>query len=182
VDAILALAAEPHAAGLCRACGTENGADARFCRLCGAPNVAGVPAEVEVLRLTAGARAGLQEVVVGLFITLLTAACMLPLIIFSVNPKPVRAGWIFLVIGEFFGWLMTLYGVLRLYRTLNQKPAALPPVGVPVPQTLPHAQAAPLPPAPFSVTEGTTELLGVNPREREPVPARREKSDTSPIG
>ncbi|HWW77424.1 MAG TPA: zinc-ribbon domain-containing protein, partial [Pyrinomonadaceae bacterium] len=44
VDAILALAAEPHAAGLCRACGTENGADARFCRLCGAPNAAGAPA------------------------------------------------------------------------------------------------------------------------------------------
>ncbi|HJQ33576.1 MAG TPA: zinc ribbon domain-containing protein [Pyrinomonadaceae bacterium] len=181
-DAILALAAEPHAAGLCRACGTENGADARFCRLCGAPNVAGAPAELEVLRLTAGARAGLQEVVGGLFLMLLTAACMLPLIIFSVNPKPVRTGWIFLAIGEFFGWLMTLYGVLRLYRTLNRKPEPLPSVGAPVTQALPHAQTSALPPAHFSVTEGTTELLGANPREREPVPARREKSDTSPIG
>ena len=181
-DAILALAAEPHAAGLCRACGTENGRDARFCRVCGAPNVAGVPAELEVLRLTAGARAGLQEVVGGLFIVLLTAATMIPLIQFSVNPKPVRTGWIFLVLGELFGWLMTLYGVLRLHRTLNRKPAALPSAAVPAPQTLPHAHASALPHAPFSVTEGTTELLGAKPREREPVPARREKSDTSPIG
>ena len=56
-DAIVALAAAPPASSLCRACGTENGGDAHFCRLCGAPSVAVVPAELEVLRLTAGSRA-----------------------------------------------------------------------------------------------------------------------------
>ena len=56
VDAISALASAPAAAGLCRACGTENGGDAHFCRLCGAPSAAVVPAELEVLRLTAGSR------------------------------------------------------------------------------------------------------------------------------
>jgi hypothetical protein len=173
-DAVVALAAAPAAAGLCRACGTENSADARFCRLCGAPHAAGVPAEVEVLRLTAGARAGLQEVFGGLLLILLTAASMIPLIQFSLNPKPVRAGWIFLPIGETIGWLMTLYGVLRLHRTLNRRRDL---------QTFAAASApATLPPAHFSVTEGTTELLGANPREREPVHARREQGDTSPIG
>jgi hypothetical protein len=178
-DAILALAAEPHAAGLCRACGTENGADARFCRLCGAPNAAGEPAELEVLRLTAGARAGLQEVAGGLFIILLTAACMLPLILFG-NPKAVRAGWVFLCIGEVIGWWMALYGVLRTHRTLNRRSEAQALAAAPA--ALPPAQVSALPPRHFSVTEGTTELLGANPREREPVPARREQSDTSPIG
>lgn len=181
-DAILALAAETHAAGLCRACGTENGADARFCRLCGAPNAAGAPAELEVLRLTAGARAGLQEVVGGLFIILLTAACMLPLIIFSVNPKAVRTGWIFLCLGEAAGWWMALYGILRTHRTLNRKAEGQAPAAAPAFATLPPAQVSALAPGHFSVTEGTTELLGANPREREPVAARREQGDTSPIG
>jgi hypothetical protein len=181
-DAFVALAAEPPAAGLCRACGTENGADARFCRLCGAPNAAGAPAELEVLRLTAGARAGLQEVVGGLFIVLLTAACMLPLIIFSVKPNAVRTGWIFLCIGEAIGWWMALYGVMRTHRTLNRRPEAQALAPASMPAALPHAHLSTLPPAPFSVTEGTTELLGASPREREPVPARREQGDTSPIG
>src|SRR5688572_16644272 len=65
-DAVVALAASPPATGLCRSCGTENGGEARFCRLCGAPNTSGEPAELEVLRLTASARAGLQEIVGGL--------------------------------------------------------------------------------------------------------------------
>lgn len=187
-DAILAFAAEPHAAGLCRACGTENGADARFCRLCGAPNAASAPAELEVLRLTAGARAGLQEVVGGLFIVLLTAACMLPLIIFSVNPKAVRAGWVFLCLGEAAGWWMALYGILRTHRTLNRKAEGRAPAAAPVNATLSAAQVSSLPPAHFSVTEGTTELLGANElhgansRVRGPVPAQREQGDTSPIG
>ncbi|MBV9925827.1 MAG: hypothetical protein JOZ96_12485 [Acidobacteria bacterium] len=46
---------------------------------------------------------------------------------------------------------------------------------------LSNAREAALPPAHFSVTEGTTELFGRTPRERERVHARREQSDTSPI-
>src|SRR5687767_11322245 len=73
-DAIAALAASPPATGLCPSCGTENGGDARFCRLCGAPNTTAEPAEMEVLRLTASSRAGLQEIVSGLVVVALTAA------------------------------------------------------------------------------------------------------------
>jgi hypothetical protein len=70
----------------------------------------------------------------------------------------------------------------RIHRTLNRQADAklLPKAAVP-PQLAPRRDAA-LPPAHFSVTEGTTELLGSAPREREKVPARREPSDTSPIG
>ena len=181
-DAIVALAVEPTATGLCRSCGTENGRDARFCRLCGTPNATGAPAELEVLRLTAASRAGLQEVVGGLSIALLTLAGALALILLG-RPKAVTAGWIILALGEFFGWWMALYGVARLHRTLNRKEEAqATAAAVPVPPQFAPARETALPPAHFSVTEGTTELLNSAPRERENVPVRREHSDTSPIG
>jgi hypothetical protein len=179
-DAFVAAAAAPPATGVCRSCGTENGGEARFCRHCGAPNAAGAPAEVEVLRLTAAARAGLQEVVCGLLIAVVTAACMLPLILLG-KPKVFNAGLILLAVGEALGWWMAIYGMLRIHRGLRRGPEgqALPPAAAP--QLAPAREAA-LPPAYVSVTEGTTELLGAVPREREKVPARRERGDTGPVG
>ncbi|HEX7313796.1 MAG TPA: zinc ribbon domain-containing protein [Pyrinomonadaceae bacterium] len=183
VEAIIALAEAPGATAACRSCGTENGEGGRFCRLCGAPNEAGVPAELEVLRLTAASRAGLQEVVCGVVIALLSLAGALALILLSVKPKVVNLGWGILVIGQIIGWWMALYGMVRIHRGLNREPDAKPLPAVPAVTTqLPHARDAALPPAHFSVTEGTTELLGSVPREREKVPVRREHSDTSPIG
>lgn len=179
-DAVVALAAETPATGFCRSCGTENGGDARFCRLCGAPCAAGMPAEVELLRLTAASRGGLQEIVCGLLIALVSLAVTLPLIIFG-RPKAVNAGWILLVITQNIGWWMALYGVMRVHRALNRKPEPLAPPAA-FPPTLPPAREATLPPAYVSVTEGTTELLGNAPRERERVPARRGHPDTGPMG
>ena len=184
VDAIIALAEAPGSTGVCRSCGTENGEGGRFCRLCGMPSEAGEPAELEVLRLTAASRAGLQEIVGGVAIALLALAAALALILMSVKPKAVNAGWAILVIGQVIGWWMALYGMARIHRTLNRKPDAKllhAPAAIPPPQLAPARDAA-LPPAHISVTEGTTELLGNAPREREKVPARREHSDTSPIG
>ncbi len=185
-DAVVALATSPPATGLCLSCGTENGGEARFCRLCGAPNTSGEPAELEVLRLTASSRAGLQEMVGGLILILLTAAAALPMILLG-KPKLMTVGFILLAIGELIGWWMALYGVFRINRTLKVKPerhafpsgadAAAAAAG-----RLPHAQPSALPHAPFSVTEGTTELLGSQPREAERLPLRRkEKGDTSPF-
>lgn len=183
-DAIVALAAAPPASTLCRACGTGNGGDAHFCRLCGAPSAAGVPAELEVLRLTAGSRASLQEITTGLLVALATLAFALPMILFSVRPKVVNAGWVALLIGETFGWLMTLYGVMRLYLTLNSQKRRARLAGVEPAQTIPHAlpnaQTTALPP--MSVTEGPTEMLGApNAYAREKVHAPRHRGDTSPI-
>jgi hypothetical protein len=183
-DAVIAVAESSAAPGVCRSCGTENGADARFCRLCGAPSAAGAPAELEVLRLTAGARAGLQEIVGGLGIALITAVGCLLLVLFG-SAKGARAAFYLLAVGEFVGWWMALYGVLRLHRTLNRAPEArTPPAAAHAPQQLPAAQTPALTPSHFSVTEGTTELLNTpaREREREPVRARRgEQGDTSPI-
>lgn len=182
-DAFVALAQAPAATGLCRSCGTENGGDARFCRLCGAPSTLGAPAELEVLRLTAGSRAGLQEIVGGLLIAVLALAASLAMILGSVKPKVVNCGWGILVIGQLIGWWMALYGMARIHRNLNRRAEAklLPDAAAGPPQLAQPREAA-LPPAHYSVTEGTTELLGSVPREREKVHARREHSDTSPIG
>lgn len=182
-DAIAALAAAPPASSLCGACGTENGRDAHFCRLCGAPSAAGVPAELEALRLTAGSRASLQEITIGLLIALATLAVTLPMILFAVRSKVVNTGWILLLMGEALGGWMALYGMLRLYRTLNSRERGAHLADVEhvdaLPHALPHAQTTALPPA--SVTEGTTELLGANAYAREKVPVARERGDTSPI-
>ncbi|MCA1622002.1 MAG: zinc ribbon domain-containing protein [Acidobacteria bacterium] len=188
-DALVALAAAPPATGVCLSCGTENGGEARFCRLCGAPNASGAPAEVEVMRLTAGSRAGLQEIVCGVFIAVLSVTAMLPLILGS-KPKAVNAGLILFVIGEIIGWAMALYGMLRIYHMLRAKPEGRTPQVLPAfnadaageTARLPHAAASALPPGRFSVTDGTTELLTPAAREAERVPLRRkERSDTSPF-
>ncbi|HEX8352827.1 MAG TPA: zinc ribbon domain-containing protein [Pyrinomonadaceae bacterium] len=182
-DAVVALASEPPATGLCRSCGTENGGEARFCRLCGAPNASGEPAELEVLRLTAGSRAGLQEIFCGLLIAVVVAAAVAPFLLLG-KPKVVNVGLIILAIGEVVGWWMALYGMLRIHRTLRRKPEAraLPAAPAFAAGHLPHTQASALPPAHFSVTEGTTELLGSTPREAERIPMRhKEKGDTSPF-
>ncbi|HEY0174200.1 MAG TPA: zinc ribbon domain-containing protein [Pyrinomonadaceae bacterium] len=184
-DAVMALAASPPATGLCPSCGTENGEGGRFCRLCGAPNTSGEPAELEVLRLTASSRAGLQEIVCGLLLALLAAAVMLPLVLLG-KPKVANIMLVLLVVVEAAALLMTLYGILRINRALKRKPEghALPAVAdaAAAAGRLPHAQTSALPHAPFSVTEGTTELLTPRPREAERVPVRRrERSDTGPV-
>ena len=182
-DAIVALATAPPASSLCPACGTDNGGDAHFCRLCGAPSVVRVPAEMEVLRLTAGSRASLQEISIGLLIALLTVAISLPMILFSIKPKVVNAGWLVLFIGETLGWLLTFYGLLRLHLTLNSRKRGTHLTGVEfvhtLPQSLPNTHTTALPPA--SVTEGTTELLNANVYAREKVPVARERGDTNPF-
>ena len=186
-DAVIALAAAPPAASVCRNCGTVNAGDARFCRLCGAPGTASEPADLEVVRLTAGARASLQEIAVGLLIAVALLAMTLPMILLG-KPKVANVGLAFLVLGEAFAWWMTLYGMLRLYRTLNPKgrPARELQAAdfAPAHHAEQASQTSALPPAParVSVTEGTTELLTPTPTPREPVPARRERPDTNPFG
>ena len=183
-DAVVALAAAPPAQSVCANCGTENLGDARFCRLCGAPGAAAEPAELEVMRLTAGARSALQEITLGLFIALGVLAVTLPMILLGTRPKVINVGWWFLVLGEAFGWWMTLYGVLRLHRALNRQGERARARGAHVAAPsldAPHAAALPPSRPRASVTEGTTELLTPVAPAREPVPARRERADTNPF-
>jgi hypothetical protein len=103
------------------------------------------------------------------------------------KPKAANAGLVLFFIGQAIGWWMALYGIIRIHRTLRTKPGgqtlpAAPFVADAAAARLPHTQTSALPPAHFSVTEGTTELLGSKPREAVPVtPRRGEQGDTSPF-
>lgn len=183
VDAIVALALASGRATFCAACGTEGAGAARFCRSCGAPaSRESLPAELEVMRLTADARAAHQENVTGVSLMLLDLAVALPLILFG-KPKAVNLGIGILVVGQLLAWACLLYGMLRLHRALNPKRAARDEAEpTPLPLAVPSpAQVEALPPAParVSITEGTTELLGTRPaREEVKVPLRRAGKDT----
>lgn len=177
-EALIALADARSAATVCASCGTNNSGDSRFCRACGAPNVLSEPAELEVLRLTAGARPAHQLISLGVLSALLFAVVGMLLIFF--NSKGPKAGLILLSAGEIFAAYCLLYGMWHLHRTLNPKREAQGNLPLNVPHTLPSAQTVALPPhsTPASVTEGTTELLTPE-RERVAVPVSREKVDTA---
>lgn len=184
VDAIVALALAADRPTVCAACGAQSAGDSRFCRSCGAPaSRESLPAELEVMRLTADARAAHQEIVSGVIILLLDLAIALPLILFG-KPKLVNLGVGVLIAGQLLAWACLIYGMLRLHRVLNPKRAARGEVEAPrLPFALPTSavplEALPPAPARVSVTEGTTELLGAAaPREEVKVPLRRTDKNT----
>lgn len=182
VDAIVALADAPDAQSSCALCGTENVGDARFCRSCGAPNVFREPAELELMRLEAGARAAHQEHVFGLSIMLVAFAVSLPMILLG-NPKLASPGWIIFATGLLLGLAMTLYGVRRLHRTLNPQERKGGQATPAPPEAIPAPRVGALPPrtARASVTEGTTELLPGEARERVGVRTRARGGRTDPF-
>lgn len=170
-EAITALASSRSVPTLCVACGTNNSEDSRFCRVCGTPNVAEEPVELEVLRLTRGARVGHQSIVGGVISMLVVLALTLPMIFLS--SKGPRGGTILLIVGELVSLLWLFYGMWRLHRTLNPKEEKRQTLKAATPRAFAATQTAALPPqsARASVTEGTTERL-VTP-ERELVERRR---------
>jgi hypothetical protein len=179
IDALLALATARPPATVCVACGTNLTNDSRFCRACGAPSSMDAPAEVEVLRLTAEARASYQNIVGSVLTILAVLALALPLMIFArKGPKP---GTILLIIGEIIGFCWLFYGMWRLHYTLNPQPSEKKQIGTNAAHVLASPDTAALPqlPAHNSVTEGTTELLP--PPEREAVPINRQSRNTGPI-
>ena len=168
-EAITALAAQRATLTACAACGTEVTDDSRFCRRCGAPLTKEL-AELEVLRLTAGTRAGHQRLVMSLLILL--ATLLISLALFGGNTaKSVRAAWVILSIGSVLAFLMLLWGMWRTHRTLNPPQAKETSALAEAPRPLSATSYLELPPtsAQPSVTEGTTELLE---QVKEPVPAR----------
>ena len=178
-EAIIALATARPAAALCASCGTNNSNDSRFCRVCGTPNAASDPKELEVLRLTSGARVGYQNIVGGFIAMLGVLAMALPLIFLS--SKGPKGGVILLIVGELFALSWLFYGMWRLHHTLNPKSDEKQLQPVSIPRAMPGVQPAALliQPALASVTEGTTELLATPERERVPVPVKHQKIDTA---
>ena len=178
-EAIIALAASDTTTSVCGACGTSQTDDARFCRVCGAPNAGGAPAEVEVLRLTAGARAGQHLIITGAIWAAVSLLAALPVIFLSGRAVGWAAGLLLAQVAA--GLLLLFAGERRLSRTLNPRPPRhpAPPVGATQAGSLKGAATFLPPPAQTYVTEGTTELLGQKVKGREKEPVYRKGRDTS---
>ncbi len=172
-EAIIALASQRAQAMNCIGCGIEVAADTRFCRKCGAPVKATAPAELEVMRLTAGARAGYQWTLIGVGILLF--AGIFPLLATVVN-KPMKMMVLWAIISAFGAWALGA-GLRRTHLTLNPKQDK---EGAPLPLYSPLATSTsitnelPQQPAYRSITEGTTDLLPTLD-EAEAIPLARRK-------
>lgn len=117
-EAIVALADTSEGPVACATCGSSNTDDSRYCRLCGTPYCGREPAELEVVRLTAGARAGYHLNTTGVICLLLTLLAALPLTLLG-QPKAVGLGWSLLTVGGIAGVTLLVLGTLRLRQTLN---------------------------------------------------------------
>jgi ribosomal protein L40E len=176
-EAVAVLATQRTQAATCTACAVQNPPESRFCRRCGAPLIVSEPPELEVLRLTAGSRAAHQTIVAG--VIFLAALCLLWLPIPFISAE--KAITALTVIGGIFGllgWLIMVFGVHRLHRTLNPKPGEQAhPVAHQRAIEAPATTALPPQYTPMTVTETTTELLATEAPSPTPVePRRRETS------
>lgn len=118
-EAIIALAAMRSASAACVACGATAAVGSRFCRHCGTPTVSPEPAEIEVLKVTAGLCAGYTRTVFGAIILAPTFIALLLGLTTAVPHISVIVG-VSLLLGA-FGWALLLTGLRRLHYTLNPK-------------------------------------------------------------
>lgn len=179
INALVALATSLRLQMICPACGTSATNDSRFCRVCGIASANAEPAELEVLRLTANARAAHQTIVGGVIFMLCWILFILPLWLLS--HQSAAAAAIILGGGALFGCLWIFNGIHCLHRTLNTPDEAQ--------ETLPaslsglpsrgNADSLPPPSARASITEGTTELL--NPLHKEKTAISSGSKDTKEI-
>lgn len=165
-EAILAVASQHGSQLTCAGVASE----ARFCRKCGAPARTQGPAELEVLRLTAGARAGYQWT--GLSLLPFFIAGILPLIALLTGKSANKLLVMAAIISAFGAWALAA-GLRRTHLTLNPRqekeelrlPTYSPPIAVSVTNELPPQTAY------SSITEGTTDLLP-SLQESEAIPVR----------
>lgn len=169
VDAIVALATSRVNSSFCVSCGAEINTRTRYCRQCGAPASAHMPAEIESLRLTAGINAGYKGLYSGTIFMLI--AMLLPLILFFLDhdaPKYVRRMnvilWLTGIMGS-LGMGMLLNSIWNIRKTLYPAQEAQhlaagtvrPLMTSPDTNSLPENRSPQQIPA--SITEDTTELL-----------------------
>lgn len=155
--------------------------EARFCRICGAPNMGGDPAEIEVLRLTAGARAGHHLITTGAiwaFVSLI-----ITLVSVFLGGRTGGLAVLILLSQVVVGLLILFWGVLSLHRTLNPDLSKTSIIPVNLPQEIPtqEATAFPISPSQTFITEGTTKSLAEKIKAREKEPVYVKKRDTSPM-
>lgn len=170
-EAVIAIAGAERTWSACSSCGTAQSSEGRYCRVCGAPTLNKEPAELEMLRVTAGARAGHHLITTGTLLIALGFLATLVLVLVGGLPG-VAVGASLGVLAA--GLLLSFLGMAGLSKALDRD-ASLPNLNAAkdIPQisdTEPNFLQTP------SVTEATTNLLA---RKKEPLPVKR--VDTSPL-
>jgi hypothetical protein len=115
-----------------------------------------LPAEIEVMRLTAGLSVAEIGMTTGVSILFLTLLVTVPMILLG-SEKAMKIGWILFAIGSVFSLLFVLYNTRGLHVLLN--PAATQQEAQPDPRAVSMHERESLPSPPASVTESTTELI-----------------------
>ncbi len=177
-EAIIALATAQTNASACSSCGTKQTNEGRFCRICGQPTIGREPAELEVLRVTAGTRAGQHLVIVGAIWTALSVIASIAFLI--MGGGAVGLVGVVLLCQAVFGMLILFWGIQNLSSALSRDASRPTTQPVDMPYELAAKDAAQLPHAPPSVTEGTTNLLIKNPKGRDEDVYSKAR-DTSPM-
>jgi hypothetical protein len=155
--AIAAFASDQNRLTVCPSCGTQATDESRFCRQCGGA-MHGVPAELEVMKITAESHAGylcFVQAAVGFFLAFLTLILLMAL----KGPEYIVSALVFTMIWAVPSFVLTFYGFRRLKRTFKVDDVTdtiMPSASSPLLNSQPanaHFSAR------TSVTEGTTELL-----------------------
>ncbi len=163
-EAVIALATTRATPSTCSSCGAEIVGGSRFCRQCGAPKNTTHPAEMEVLRLTAGANASYKSIAPGAFFIII--AMLLPLILFFLDQDSAKFAKRVMAISAMAaalgasGLIMLFMGLFRL-RKLAKPPTEAESLPLPPRRSIGVPDTAELPPqsVQHSVTEATTDLL-----------------------
>ena len=166
-EAIAALAKVRPADKICSACGTDASDDSKFCRRCGSA-MTSEQAELELLRMTAEARAGHTSIVAATLLTLvplLISLIAFASILLGREFTPSKLRFLLLVLSVLLActFLFGTFAWTRLNRGLKSKKDSGQASRFPEPNYVPApAEATALPPARegfISVTDSTTELL-----------------------
>ena len=178
-EAIIAFASSQTTASVCSSCGTKQTTEGRFCRICGQPTIGRDPAELEVLRVTAGARSGHHLITAGAVWTMLSIMAALAFVIAGAGALGFGAGFFLTQVAV--GLLILFWGLQNLSSTLNPNASERSKVSVDLANELSQKDPAYLPHAPISVTEGTTNLLIQKRKGREEDKVYSKVRDTSPM-
>lgn len=177
-EAIIALATAHTPLSGCGSCGTKQISEARFCRVCGEPTIRREPAELEVLRVTAGTRAGHHLIMVG---AIWTALSFIAALVFVVLGFGSGLAMTLLLSQACVGLLILFGGIYQLSHTLSSTaaPSAIPTFEAR--NQLSDEDPVYLPEAPVSITEGTTDLLVQKMKGRDKETVYSKRRDTSPM-
>lgn len=176
-DAIIALATTTWDKSVCPSCDAENAGTTRFCRVCGTPIARNkLPAELEVMRLTASASSSFQEIIIGLVLIFLALLITVPMM-FSDKPGMVNFAYGLLAVNGLIALFYLQLGIRRLHRAVKPQSAAQQEPQSSVPRLTPAQERPSLPAPPASITEGTTGLM--NPPQRNPISIKQGKTTDS---